>query len=359
MNNPAIGNTAVQEGGTNLLCLGATVSIIVPCRNEVAFISDFLNNLRIQQTGPYSYEFLIADGMSNDGTREILEGLSKEDKRFCIIDNPEGYVSTGLNRAIRAAQGEVVVRMDVHTHYQSDYVLRCVCALEETGAANVGGPWRAQGHTFWERAIAAAFQCAFGCGWAASHKTGYSGPVDTVYLGCWRKATLLSAGLFDEQLVRNQDDELNFRLKQQGALIWQDHRICSYYRPRGSLFSLFKQYAQYGYWKAMVFVKYGQPAALRHLVPLAFFLFAVLSPILLVTPLAFLAVLGWGSYLGLSVWSALRLAAGGRQMALVFVLPLIFAVMHLAYGFGCARGLLTCALRRRAPGYFTTLSRGA
>src|SRR5205823_12095039 len=142
----------------------------------------------------------------------------------------------------------------------------CVQLLSETAADNVGGPWIAKGEGRIGKAIAAAFQSSFANGCARGHDPNHSGLVDTVYLGCWRREIFDRIGFFDEELVRNQDDEFNLRLSRAGGLIWQSPRIKSWYHPRASLRSLWRQYAQYGYWKVRVIQKHGLPASMRHVV---------------------------------------------------------------------------------------------
>jgi succinoglycan biosynthesis protein ExoA len=197
-----------------------------------------------------------------------------------VIDNPGRIVSTGLNSAIKAARGEIVVRMDAHTEYAPDYVQQCVAVLQETGADNVGGPARTRAETYLEKAVAAAYHSRFAVGGARFHDVNYEGWVDTVTYGCWRREAFDRFGYFDEELVRNQDDEHNLRIIRDGGKIWQSPKIRSWYRPRGSLSALFKQYMQYGYWKVRVIQKHKLPASWRHLVPGAFVL-ALLVLILL------------------------------------------------------------------------------
>src|SRR5262249_43316602 len=147
------------------------------------------------------------------------------DARFRLVDNPKRIVSTGLNRCIEQARGECIARMDLHTTYESDYLAECIAALERTGADNVGGPWRAEGQGTVQEAVAAAFQSRWVMGGARSRDLQYEGPVDTVYLGCWPRRTFERHGGFDEQLVRNQDDEHNLRLVLAGARVWQSREI--------------------------------------------------------------------------------------------------------------------------------------
>ena len=211
----------------------------------------------------------------------------------------------------------------------------------------MGGPWVAEGVGHVGQAIAAAFQSRWVVGGARSRDTAYEGPVDTVYLGCWPRATLERFGGFDEALVRNQDDEHNLRLRLGGARIWQSSRICSHYRPRSSLRHLFAQQRQYGYWRPFVMRKHGQPGSVRQLVP-AVFVAALLASVLLAPWMALpLAVLlgAYGTYLGaVSVQAAV---ASGHLAALPW-LPVVIAAYHVAYGLGTWRGLWD-VLRGQAP----------
>jgi len=189
------------------------VSVIVPCRNENSHIEACVRSILAQESPAGGFEVIVADGMSDDGTRVILERLKAEDSRLRVIDNAGRIVSCGLNAAIQAAQGKIIIRMDAHTKYARDYIRQSVQVLEETGADKVGGPWVAKGEGFISRAVAAAFQSPFAAGGARGHDSAYEGAVDLVYLGCWRREVFDRVGLFDEGLVRNQDDEFDFRLK--------------------------------------------------------------------------------------------------------------------------------------------------
>ena len=320
------------------------VSVVVACRNEARHIRSFFDSCLKQITNDISCEFLIADGVSEDGTRAVLDEYEIAWPNVRVIDNPERIVSTGLNRAILAAQGDVVIRMDAHTEYAPDYIASCVKLLFETGADNVGGPARTHASGRMGLAIAAAFSSRFSCGGSRFHSEGYEGYVDTVPYGCWRKTTLLELGLFDTTLVRNQDDELNLRLIRKGGKIWQSPQIMSWYHPRSSLRSLFCQYFQYGFWKMAVIRKHHLPASWRHLVPGLFVacmlflpVFSVLAGIAGANVLGRLAEEVWLltliAYLltsfGVSLWVASR-----KCWSLISLLPIVFAVYHFAYGIG-------------------------
>lgn len=322
---------------------GVLVSVIVPCRNEAAFIDAFVAGVLAQRLpAGTELELVVADGASDDGTRQRLDALAAREPRLRVVDNPERITPVALNRAIAASRGEVIVRMDVHTTYGPDYVAMCAQVLAETGADCVGGAWRPVG----EGAIALAFRSRFGSGGAASRREGYSGPVDTVYLGAWRRETLLALGGFDEALVRNQDDELALRITRGGGRVWQDARIVSHYAPRESLGALWRQFFQYGYWKVAVVRKHRLPASPRHLVPFGFV--ATLALLALAAPwwapaAGALAALG-----GLYALALLAngLAAAPRQALRV---ALATACMQLGYGLGFGRGLLDMAVLRRGP----------
>ena len=324
------------------------LSVIAPCRNEAAFIDDFCDSvLRQQLPAGWHMEVLIADGMSDDGTRERLQERCARDGRLVLVDNPGRIVSTGLNACIARARGEVVARLDIHTVFAPDYLARCIEALERSGADNVGGPWVAQGTGPMGEAIAAAFQCRWVVGGARSRDQGYEGAVDTVYLGCWRREAFARFGLFDEALVRNQDDEHNLRLRRGGGRIWQSGTIHSVYHPRDSLRHLYAQQQQYGYWRPFVVRKHGQPGSMRQLVPALFVAALVLSAVLLPwTPWPAIALLAlYGPYLLLASVAAAR-AAGARHT--LWRLPAVIAAFHIGYGWGTWQGLWD-VLRARAP----------
>lgn len=336
------------------------VSIIVPCRNERDAIAPFLEAVLAQERPAGGFEVLVADGMSDDGTREILARYAASHPEIRMLDNAERHTPAALNLAIAAAEGAVIVRMDVHTTYAPDYVVQCLDALARTGAENVGGPWRALGKGRRQEAIALAFQSPFSSGGAASHALAHEGPVDSVYLGCWRRETLVRLGGFDPELVRNQDDELNLRIVRAGGTVWQTPRIRSWYAPRARFSALFRQYRQYGYWKVRVIQKHRLPASPRHLAPAAFVLtllglalaapFHGLPRLLLVALLALYVV----ADLAISLAVAIRQGRGD----LLPLLPIAFACFHFGYALGFLQGLVDFLALRQARDSFKVLTRG-
>lgn len=333
------------------------LSVIAPCRNEADFINAFCESvLRQQLPEGWHMEVLIADGESDDGTRERLRERCARDRRLVLVDNPGRIVSTGLNACIALAKGEAIARLDIHTQFAPDYLARCIDTLERSGADNVGGPWVAQGTGPMGEAIAAAFQCRWVVGGARSRYQDYEGAVDTVYLGCWRREAFTRFGLFDEALVRNQDDEHNLRLRRGGGRIWQSGTIRSVYHPRGSLRHLFAQQQQYGYWRPFVVRKHGQPGSPRQLVPALFVAALLVSALLLHwTPWPATALVAlYGAYLALASVVAARAAGSWRLLPR---LPAVIAAFHLGYGWGTWQGLWD-VLRKRTPAqHFAKITR--
>lgn len=361
-----------------------TISVIVPCRNEREHI-DVLCAVLLEQTVPtgWELEFLIADGMSDDGTRERLQHWVQQDPRFVLIDNPGRIVSSGLNRCIERARGVFIVRVDVHTVYASDYIEQCLKTWQRTGADNVGGPWKAMGlpGATVQRAIAAAFQSKWVAGGALSRDLEYEGEVDTVYLGAWPRQTFDRFGGFDESLVRNQDDEHNLRIHKGGGRIWQSALIKSTYHPRASVMDVFRQYRQYGYWKPFVMKKHGQAAALRHLVP-GLFVAAIGSLLVLMLTLAALTMVAtpattlrwvsaWGTLGSAFALLALTLTYGAAVGLVSIViarqhgwrllrhLPDVIGAYHVGYGLGSIRGWWDALVRGQPDPAYGRLTRGA
>jgi succinoglycan biosynthesis protein ExoA len=326
------------------------VSVVVPCRNEVHHIRAFLNSVLGQDLGQIEMEVLIADGMSVDGTRLVLAEFEKSFSSIRILDNPEKIAASGLNRAIREARGEFIIRMDAHTTYAADYVRSCVEVLNETNAENVGGPALTHADGYIGQVIALSFHSPFATGGAKFRDPRYEGPADTVMYGCWRKSTLERIGLFDEILVRGQDCELNARLLSFGGKIWQSPKITFWYRPRASVSGLFRQYFQYGFWKVAVIRRYPGFASRRNLVPVS----CLLAGAVLLVCAAGARLLGsswWGTaflaawfslatlYFIASIVSALSVARRGGWRYLP-CLPIIFAIYHLSFALGFVLALL-------------------
>ncbi|MBI5303630.1 MAG: glycosyltransferase family 2 protein [Chloroflexi bacterium] len=325
------------------------VTVILPIRNEARYIARTLESLLTQDYSQEKIEILVVDGMSGDGTRQIVTEFEQRDSRIRLLDNSQQIVPAAMNKGIRAARGTIVIRVDGHTVIAQDYVRRCVVQLATTGADNVGGPMRAESDTWIGNAIVLATSSPFGVGGARFHYAETPGWVDTVYMGAYRREVFDRIGLFDEELVRNQDDELNFRLIQAGGKIWLDPQIRSTYYSRSTLRGLWKQYFEYGFWKVRVIQKHRRPASWRHLVPATFVLalfVSTLASIFVQSPIPFPAVAC--PYVLASLFISLTIAAreGWRYAP---ILPLAFATMHVAYGVGFLAGIARFGFAKRSP----------
>ena len=325
------------------------VTIIMPIRNEAGYIERSLGAVLSQNYPPERMEVLVIDGMSTDGTREIVKRMmdhTTTDSRLqttdtpvlILLDNPSLIVPTALNIGLKHARGDVIIRVDGHCEIAPDYVRRCVEVLQQTGADCVGGLQRAVGQGWVGHAIALATSSPFGVGSARFHYHERPGWVDTVYLGAYRREVFDRIGVFDEELVRNQDDEFNFRLIQAGGKIWLDPSIRSVYYSRASLKSLWRQYFQYGFYKVRVIQKRKAVPSWRHLVPATFVLGlagSILLAIITVQPLWALCVAGPYALANLlaSLWTA------RKDWKTLPLLPLAFATLHLSYGIGFLWGL--------------------
>lgn len=312
-----------------------------------------------QDSPPGDFEIIVADGMSDDGTRAVLSQLERENSRVRVVDNPVRFTATGMNAGIRLARGRYIAIMGAHNRYAPDYLRRSLEVLEQTGVDNVGGVMMCDADSRVQRAIAAAHHSPFSVGGARWHNTGYEGSVDTVFGGVYRREVFDRIGLFDEELVRNQDDEFNLRLTRAGGKIWQSPRIKSWYRPRGSLRDLFRQYMQYGYWKVRVIQKHRMPASLRQIVPGCFVLALTMLAIGSVWSSAAAWALGGllGAYLVGNLAASLQTAAH-TDWKILPLLPIVFTCYHFAYGYGFLRGILDfLVLRRRADWAYSQLTR--
>jgi glycosyltransferase involved in cell wall biosynthesis len=324
------------------------ISVMVPCRNEEKHIEKFIATLIDQDYARENMEVFFIDGLSTDNTRNIIERYSRGHPFIRVLSNPRRIVPAAMNIGIRQAKGDVIIRMDAHTTYPRDYLSKCVAFLDKTRADNVGGPIISLSDTFWGNAIAAGMSSIFGVGNSRFRLGGFEGYVDTVPFGAYRRDVFDAIGLFDEELVRNQDDELNYRLIKSGGKIYMSPEITSCYTPRDSLRKLWLQYYEYGYWKVRVIQKHKVPASWRHLVPVTFVLSILASGLLALfdkrSLYVFLAIVC--SYLLLSAFFSVK-SAIEKGMRYVAVLPFVYAVLHVSYGVGFLHGIWDFVLAKK------------
>jgi succinoglycan biosynthesis protein ExoA len=327
------------------------VSIVLAVREEAPFISRGVAAILDQDYPPAQVELIVVDGMSEDGTRAIVNQVIEEhpDRAIRLLDNPDRFAPHAFNRGIRAASGDLIIILGGHSRIAPDYVRKCAEAHLATGAECVGGVLRTVGRTHVAQAIALAQSSTFGVGGVA-FRTGQAQPgrVDTVAFGCYRREVFSDIGFFDEELVRNQDDEFNFRLAQAGGVIWLDPAIRAEYFSRASFRKLGVQYYQYGMYKVRVVQKRGAVPSLRHVVPPSFVL-ALIGAGLLAAMTG--SLLFWTPAIAYVLCNAAAaLIVARRSPAVTPVVAAAFATLHLSYGIGFLAGM--CRWRsgwRRRP----------
>lgn len=324
-----------------------SVSVLVPCYNERRTIGLLLEAIWNQSYPRADIEVIIADGMSTDGTRDVIQffALEHPELNLRVIDNPDRIIPAALNRAVDAARGEVLLRLDAHAVPDENYVEQSVQTLQATGAANVGGVWRIEpsGSGWIARAIAVAAGHPLGAGDARYRTSGAAGPVDTVPFGAFPRMWIGRVGPFNEKLLTNEDYEFNLRVRRAGGVIWFDPAVQSIYYARANLAELMKQYARYGFWKARMIRRYPGSIRWRQALPpllvLAFLLLGLLS-VGLFWAWQLLGLLAAG-YAGALLLAGTLESLRRCDLALLPGLPLSLAAMHLSWGSAFLWGLIT------------------
>ena len=321
------------------------VSVIVPCRNEARFIERCLASIFANDYPPDLMEVIVADGLSTDGTRDILRALAERERRLRILDNPERITPVALNRAIAVSFGDIVLRFDAHAVMPRDYIRRCVELLQSSAAQNAGGSIRtiAQSNGPFAGPIVAALSSRFGVGnstfrtVADRNSSGSELPrrADTVFGGCWHKSLFARIGGFNEKLIRSQDIELNLRIARAGGTIMLDPEIVCDYYARSTLRSFWSHNFSNGVWAVLPFAASDiVPVRPRHLIPLVFVVSLALSTIL---PFPWSIAVA-ASYAIANLAASIHAAIAARRPAYLALMPIAFACLHLAYGLGSAWG---------------------
>jgi len=319
------------------------ISIILPIYNEANFINNTIDSILQQNHINQEIQILIADGNSSDGTREILKNLQINNPNIILIDNPEQIVSTGFNRALSRAKGDIVIRVDGHCEIAPDYIHNCLECLEKINADCVGGATVHVASGLVGKSIKMAQSSFFGVGGVSFRKKVEKGEyVDTLAFGAYKREVFDQLGGYDEELVRNQDDEFNFRMIQNDRKIWLDPSIKSTYTQRNSFMGLFKQYIQYGFYKVRVVQKRRGIASWRHVVPGLFVLGLLTSLSIFITygnniPILSLCL----PYLSFSIFATIfELIKMPSNLISVMMLPVTFFILHISYGLGFLLGLI-------------------
>lgn len=327
------------------------VSVVMPVRNEEKYIQGSLNSVLNQDYPQSQMEIFVIDGISDDKTCEIVANYQKGHSNIKIIKNPRKIVPTGLNLAIKEAKGTIIVRVDGHCEIEKSYIRNCVLHLQNPSIWAVGGPMHTIGETFTAKAIAIGMSSKLGVG-GSSFRTEKDEKrfVETVPFPAYRKETLDAMGPFDEELVRNQDDEYNYRVSKHGGKILLSPDIQSVYYSRGTLKKLWKQYFQYGYWKVRVFQKHPKQMRSRQFVPALFIAALFISIIFgIVFPNLFYLY----GFIPL-IYTLFIIAASLRTSQVhgfeyFFIMLIIFPFLHLSYGLGFWVGIFMFSNRWGKP----------
>lgn len=309
------------------------MTLIIPCLNEKEFIRECLLSLYDSDYPMEQVEILVVDGMSDDGTRDILNEISQHYDNLKIIDNPGRIIPVALNIGIKKSRGEIIIRIDAHSTYAPEYISKCVEYINKTGADNVGGVVEHRGKGFVGESIALAQECKFGLGGAKFRTAIKEQYVDTVFPGVWPKRIFEKYGTFNEKLARNQDIEFNSRIRKNGGKIFLTPEIKSQYYCRSNIKDLWKQNFGNGYWNIKTVKIAPGTLSLRHFVPLIFIVSLLVT---WVVPVLWLCLIM--SYLFCNLFFSLKIAFS-KGFKYLFVVPITFMTLHFSYGFGSLGGI--------------------
>jgi succinoglycan biosynthesis protein ExoA len=319
------------------------LSVVVPCRNESQHIEACVLSILDQERPLEGIEVIVVDGISDDGTREILENLAKEHPELRVVDNPRRITPCAMNVGIREARGRYIAILGAHCQYASNYLSTCVALLHEHPEVScVGGPAVSMGRGLFGQAVAAAMSHPVGIGNAKHRYPTYEGYAEGACYPVFRREVFEKIGLYDEMLVRNQDDELNYRLAKCGEKVFISPRARYSYFIRETPSRLFRQYFEYGYWRVAVLRKHRIPASFRQIMPPLF------MAVMLSSVIAGLSLPGWWRLTAATIpmlYGMTLLMVGvmqshktGWRVAVLF--PIAAAIMHVAYAMGFARGMM-------------------
>lgn len=320
--------------------MNKTVSVVIPCRNEEDYIAKCIQSFLNQSYPMELLTIIIADGMSTDNTRGVIAELQKGNSNIVLLENKGLTAPKGMNLGIKHTNSDIVIIFGAHAYADENFVLENVRALENEEVGCAGGVITTINEGIKGAAIAEAMSCPFGVGNALFRYADKESYVDTVAFGAYRRTLLDEIGVFDEELVRNQDDELNFRVEKSGVKILLSPKIKSTYVGRGDFKKLWKQYYQYGFWKVRVIQKHKRPASVRHLIPLMFVLFLTVGGILSIFS-NLIRVLYFGIlslYILLDIVFCVKISVR-KGIKYIPYLIVTFPLLHISYGLGFILGL--------------------
>ena len=323
------------------------LSVVMPIRNEAPYIRQAVDRVLRQDYPLDRLEVLIMDGMSDDGTREILSEMCREHPQLRMLDNPEQIVATAMNRGVENARGEIIVRIDGHAEVATDFLSQAVKLLDEHPEAwCVGGPFVHVGLNPIGKAAAIAMSHPLGIGAAKHRQASFEGYGEGAYMPAVRRWVYDRIGNYDDTLVRTEDDEFDYRVALAGGKVFISPRVHYEYFTRTSWKKLFQQFFQYSFWRIPVIRKHKRPTTIRQIIPPLFFL--VMIGLLIVGA----AVRNWWLAFGLPAGYAAALIAIGASYLPKFgwkvslLVPLAFATIHVSYAWGWVYGVWSLMFNR-------------
>lgn len=307
------------------------LSIVLPIKNEVNFIEKIILDLLNQNYPKDRFEIIIVDGLSNDGSLDILKKFEASFNNIFCFSNPITTTPTNLNIGIKQAKGDFIIRMDGHVEIDNNFFLENIRTMEEKKVAISGGPIIHEGSNNFAKGTAIAMSDSMGIG-NANHRKIFNGYVEGVAFPCIKREVFEKIGFFDEDLIRCQDEEFNYRVKKAGYRIYQSSKIKSKVYVRNSTKKLFKQYYQYGFWKWLVFKKIKAVISVRQLVPSLFVIYLLLLPLVYFYISKFILIPIFTYFLLITFFILKN--SYRFNIKIGFNSGLAIIIMHLAYGIG-------------------------
>lgn len=333
------------------------ISVIVPCRNEEAYIKNLVKDIYKQDYPTELMEVFIIDGESEDETANIVKSLTGDYTNLYFLTNLRKIVPTALNIGIKAAKGDIIIRLDAHCEYPINYFSYLVENLIERNADNVGVAMIAypRNESLIAKTIAKAISCPFGIG-DSYHRTGLKKAIeiDSVPFGCYKKEVFEKYGLFDEELIRNQDDEFNSRIVSNGGKIWLLPDLEIKYFARDSFYKIFKMFYYYGFFKPLVNKKVGRAATIRQFVPPLFVLGLIISFLTLLFSIEYgltFFTLIITPYLLLNFYYSFKLSLKEKNFWMFFLFIFCFLGIHISYGVAYLKGFFRFRILSKGVGF--------
>lgn len=318
----------------------AFISVVMPVYNEEKYIENCIDSLLLQDYPQECMEWIFVDGMSSDRTRELIGAyIEKYPTLIKLLSNPNKTVPYAMNIGIKEARGKYIIRLDAHADYNKDYISKCVYYLDTTDADNVGGVAETKSKGFVGNAIAKMLSSRFGVGNSEFRTNGESGYVDTVPFGAFRREVFEKWGGYDERLTRNQDNEMNYRIRKNGGKIYLSSDIMLSYYCRDSIKGISDMAVKNGMWNVITMKLCPGSMGVRHFIPLVFLLSLIILPIagIIFHPIWWLFALEMALYFALDCFFSAKQASGIKEF---FLLVLLFPIFHITYGAGSLKGIL-------------------